>query len=254
MDKLHVGTMGWSYDFWVGKLYPENTASKDFLAEYSRHFSTVEVDNTFYRIPSVDTVENWKAQASEGFLFSAKFPRVITHIKMLQNCQREVDVFLERISHLRDKLGPLLIQLPYSFKPEHFNLLHDFLTNLPKSYRFAVEVRNKKMLEEKLYALLRENRAALAWVDHPFMPEINVTTSDFVYIRWEGDRRKVNGTLGRIEIDRTDRIKKWAEKMRKFLDASLEVFGYFSKYYSGYPPTDVNQLLGFLGYSREPSV
>jgi uncharacterized protein YecE (DUF72 family) len=247
MGRLYVGTMGWSYDFWVGKLYPGGTAPNEFLSEYAKHFLTVEVDNTFYRIPSVDTVENWKAQTAEGFLFSVKFPRVITHVKILQNCQREMDVFLERISHLRNKLGPLLIQLPYSFKPEHFNLLHDFLINLPKSYRFVVEVRNKKMLEEKLYALLRENGIALAWVDHPFMPEIDVTTADFAYIRLEGDRRKMNGTLGRMEIDQTDRIKKWADKVRKLLESPLDVFGYFSKYYSGYPPADVNQLLSFLG-------
>lgn len=238
--------MGWSYDFWVGKLYPEDTAPSRLLTEYSKHFSTVEVDNTFYKIPSLKTVENWKAQTPEGFLFSAKFPRIITHIKMLQNCQREADVFLQRIIHLQDKLGPLLIQLPYNFKPENFDLLHDFLTRLPKGHRFVVEVRNKKMLDEKLYAVLKENSVALAWVDHPFMPEIDVTTADFVYIRWEGDRRKVNGTLGRIEIDKTDEIKKWVYKVRKLLELQLDVFGYFSKYYSGYPPADVEQLLSLV--------
>jgi uncharacterized protein YecE (DUF72 family) len=165
---------------------------------------------------------------------------------MLQNCQREVDVFLERIAHLQDKLGPLLIQLPYNFKPENFKLLHDFLNDLPKSYRFVLEVRNKKMLEEKLYTVLRENRVALAWVDHPFMPEIYMTTADSAYIRWEGDRRKTNGTLGKIEIDKTDRTKKWADKVKKLLESSQDVFGYFSKYYSGYPPADVEQLLSLL--------
>jgi len=246
MNTLHVGTMGWSYDFWVGKLYPEGTTPNEFLAEYSKHFSTVEVDNTFYRIPSVEIVENWRAQTPGGFLFSAKFPRAITHIKMLQNCQQEVDVFLERIAYLQDKLGPLLIQLPYNFGPEHFSLLHDFLNNLPKSYRFVLEVRNKEMLEEKLYTVLRENCIALAWVDHPFMPEIDITTADFAYIRWEGDRRKMNGTLGKIEIAKTDRTKKWADKIRKLLESPLDVFGYFSKYYSGYPPSDVEQLLSLL--------
>lgn len=254
MNRLYIGTMGWSYDFWVEKLYPKGTTSNAFLSEYAKHFSTVEVDNTFYRIPSVDTVENWRAQVSSGFLFSAKFPRVITHVKMLQNCQSEVKVFLERISTLHDKLGPLLIQLPPNFKHVQFDDLRDFLINLPKGFRFVVEVRNKKMLEEKLYALLRQNNVALAWVDHPFMPEIEVTTADFAYIRWEGDRRKVNGTLGRIETDKTERTRKWADKVKQLLASSLDVFGYFSKYYSGYPPRDVNQLVRFLGYLRESSI
>ena len=246
MSKLYVGTMGWSYDFWVGKLYPEGTVSNMFLSEYAEHFLTVEVDNTFYRIPSIDTVENWKSQTTDGFLFSAKFPRVITHTKMLQNCQRETNLFLEHLSHLQNKLGPLLIQLPPSFKPEHLSLLRDFLADLPKDYRFVVEVRNKKLLDEKLYSLLREENIALAWVDSSFMPETDLRTADLVYIRWEGDRRKVNGMQGRVEIDRSDRIREWAVKVRELLDGSVDVFGYFSKYYSGYPPADAEQLLSRL--------
>lgn len=253
-EKLHVGTMGWSYNFWVGKLYPEGTAPENFLTEYSKHFQTVEVDNTFYRIPSVETVVNWREQTPADFVFSAKFPKIITHVKMLQNCEREVSVFLDRISNLRGKLGPLLIQLPYEFKPDHVHLLRDFLPNLPKSQRFVVEVRNRKLLEESFYTLLRENSVALAMVDHPFMPEVDVTTADYAYIRWEGDRRKVNGTLGKIERDRTNENRKWAEKIKRFLNSSIEVFGYFSKYYSGYPPTDIEQLLSFMknyGLNRE---
>lgn len=247
MNKLHVGTMGWSYNFWVGKLYPEGTAPKDFLTEYSKQFNTVEVDSTFYRIPSKDTVIKWKEQTPADFLFSAKFPQVITHVKMLQNCEREVSVFIERISQLQSKLGPLLLQFPYGFKPEHFHLLRDFLPTLPKGYRFVVEVRNRKLLEESFYSLLRENNVALALVDTPFMPDTEVLTADFAYVRWEGDRRKVKGVLGEVEVDRTDSIKRWAERIKKFSEVQMDIFGYFSKYYSGYPPDDVKQLLTVLG-------
>ena len=243
MNKLHVGTMGWSYSFWVGKLYPKGTASKNFLTEYSKHFHTVEVDSTFYRIPSKETIIKWKEQTPDDFIFSAKFPRIITHVKMLQKCEEEVNKFLERISQLQDKLGPLLLQFPSGFKPEHVHLLHDFLPTLPKKYRFAVEIRNRKVLEESFYSLLRESDVALAFMDTPFMPEIEVTTADFAYVRWEGDRRKVKGTLGEIEVDRTDKINRWAEKVKRYLDVPMDVFGYFSKYYSGYPPADAKQLL-----------
>jgi uncharacterized protein YecE (DUF72 family) len=122
-------------------------------------------------------------------------------------------------------------------------ILKDFLAALPEKYRFAVEVRNKKWLDEKFYDLLRENKVALVLLDHPWMPEMNTVTADFTYIRWVGDRKKVTGTLGKVERDRSEDIKDWAVKIKVFLDNSLEVFGYFSKTYSGYSPGDVRMLL-----------
>jgi uncharacterized protein YecE (DUF72 family) len=245
MNRVHVGTMGWSYDFWRGSLYPKDMKSKNFLAEYSKHFNTVEIDNTFYKIPSEATVTNWKDQTPTGFLFSAKFPGIVTHVKMLKDCENEVERFTQRISRLQDKLGPLLLQFPRNFDPKHAEALNSFLPSLPKGFRFALEVRNSKLLNEKLYSVLRENGVALATVDGPSVPKADVTTADFAYIRWEGDRRKVKGTLGTVEVDRTADIRKWAEKVNTLSERG-EVFGYFSKYYSGHPPTDIHQLLGFL--------
>jgi len=244
--KIHVGTMGWSYDFWRGTFYPKDLAPDSFLSEYAKHLHTVEVDNTFYRIPSKATVENWRDQTPTGFVFSLKFPRRITHEKMLEDCEEITKVFLERANLLGDKLGPLLLQFPYAFKPEHVGLLRDFLTALPKTHRFVVEVRNRKLLQEELYSMLRENRAALAMVEQPFMPTSDVATSDFTYIRLEGDRRKVNGTLGKPEIYRTADTTAWAEKIKKFMDLSTDVYVYFSKFYSGYPPADANRLIELL--------
>ena len=141
MEKLHVGTMGWSYDFWKGNFYPEG--SQNLLAEYAKNFGTVEIDNTFYRIPSRDNVLNWKEETPDDFVFSAKFPRKITHIKMLQDCNEELEVFIEHMSLMGNKLGPMLIQLPPGFKPEMSGILKDFLASLLEGYRFAVEVRNR---------------------------------------------------------------------------------------------------------------
>lgn len=244
---LHVGTMGWSYGFWKGKFYPENLSQKEFLGYYSRKLGTVEVDSTFYKIPSEQTIKNWKEQTSEEFVFSLKFPQVITHVKMLDDCQEETAVFLERASLLKDKLRVLLLQFPYSFKVEKIPLLNDFLQSLPTKQRYAVEVRNRKLLNDNLYSVLRDNNVVLAWVDTPFMPNIDEVTSDFIYIRWEGDRRKVKGTLSMREVEKIASIKMWAEKIKIFLKKQTEVFGYFSKYYSGYPPSDVNNLFNILG-------
>jgi uncharacterized protein YecE (DUF72 family) len=244
--KVHIGTMGWSYDFWTSNFYPKDAKPESFLSEYAKHFLTVEVDNTFYRIPSKDTVARWRDQTPPEFLFSAKFPKRVTHENMLKDCEDIVRVFLERVSLLQGKLGPLLLQFPYAFKLEHIDLLRDFLSTLPKTFQLVVEVRNKKLLTERLYSLLEENKTALALVEQPFMPTTEVITSNLAYIRLEGDRRKVNGTLGRVEIDRTDDIKEWAEKIKKWADLSSGVFVYFSKFYSGHPPTDAKQLASLL--------
>jgi uncharacterized protein YecE (DUF72 family) len=246
MGKIHVGTMGWSYDFWIGNFYAPATNANDYLTEYSKHFDTVEVDNTFYRIPSEATIKRWFDQTPSDFVFSLKFPRIITHVKMLEDCAQETSVFIKHVSGLDDKLGPLLLQFPPTFKKNQLPLLEDFLTGLPQKRRVAVEVRNKELLNNDFYSILRRKEVALAWVEGPFIPSTCVVTADFLYIRWEGDRRKVNGLLDKVETDKHDDIKKWADTIRRHLNDSIEVFGYFSKYYSGHPPTDAKQLLKLL--------
>jgi uncharacterized protein YecE (DUF72 family) len=250
MGKIHIGTMGWSYSFWLGTFYPKKLLPDEFLTEYSKHFDTVEVDNTFYRIPYESTVAKWRDQTPKDFLFSAKVPRIITHQRMLKNCEQEMARFIDSISRLQPKLGPLLLQFPPSFEPEHIPLLANFLRILSEGYRFAVEVRNEKLLNDTLYSLLEENRVALAVVDSPSVPGANVITAEFAYVRWEGDRRKVKGTLGEAEVDRRRDIEVWAEKTRNLLGKTAEVFGYFSKYYSGNPPEDAERLLGLLRSTR----
>ncbi|MCZ7356423.1 MAG: DUF72 domain-containing protein [Candidatus Methanoperedens sp.] len=245
-EKLHIGTMGWSYDFWTGSFYPENTSAGDLLHEYAKVFNTVEIDSTFYRIPYAETVKKWNMQTPKDFTFSAKFPRVITHDKMLKDCEREMEVFIEHMSLLEDKLGPMLMQFPAGFKPDQFDILKEFLSILPAGYRYALEVRNKKWLEEKFYDLLRDHGVALVWIDASSMPRIDTLTADFTYIRWEGDRKTINGMLGEVEKDRKSDISLWAERIRRLTGESIEVFGYFSKYYSGFPPEDARMLQSFL--------
>lgn len=243
--------MGWSYDFWRGNFYPENLESKRLLSYYAQQFDTVEVDSTFYRIPRTQTMIDWKEQTPKDFLFSLKFPQIITHVKMLKDSQEETKVFIERAELLQEKLGPLLLQFPPSFKNEHIPQLHEFLKNLPKKNHYAVEVRNKSLLNTNLFSTLRDNNVALVWVDSPAMPLINEMTSSFVYARWEGDRKKVKGNLGKIEENKSNTTKMWANKLKQFLTEGIDVFGYFSKYYSGHPPSDARELLKFADDSDD---
>ncbi len=244
MDKLHLGTIGWSYSFWKGAFYPEKTASKNFLAYYSRQFNTVEVDSTFYRIPSEKTVVNWRLQVPDGFLFALKFPQVITHIKALRDCERDTAAFLSRAELLGEKLGPMLLQFPPTFAAVHMPDLADYFSKLPKQHRYVVEVRNKSWLTKEFTSLLREYGVALAGTEKSTV-EVE-ETAGFVYMRWEGDRKAVNGLLGKIEVDQTNDLRGWADKLKLLLARELDVFGYFGKYYSGYPPHDAASLSGLL--------
>jgi len=241
--------MGWSYNFWRSGFYPEKLATAKFLEFYAEQLPSVEVDSTFYRIPNESTVKEWKSQTPADFRFSLKFPQKITHIKMLREAEEDTRVFLERACLLEEKLGVLLLQFSPAFRQQHFPLLRSYLQSLPKTQRCAVEVRNKSLLTEELYALLREHKVVLAWVDAAKMPLVEELTGDFVYVRWEGDRQAVTGTLGRTEVDRTGDIQAWAERLKPLLDAGTEVFGYFSKYYSGNPTADAKKLLSLLAAS-----
>jgi uncharacterized protein YecE (DUF72 family) len=250
MQNLHLGTIGWSYDFWKGVFYPKKTVSKDYLPYYAKQFNTVEVDSTFYRIPAKTTITHWKQQGTPNFLFSLKFPQLITHVRMLKDCQYETDVFLEIVSLLDEKLGGLLLQFPPNFGVDHLPDLAAYLEKLPKVNRYVVEVRNKSWLNQDFYALLKANNVALAWADSPLMAQIGEVTADFLYIRWEGDRKRVNGTLGKIEVDRARDLKAEAEKLTPFL-GKMDVFGYFGKYYSGYPPSDIAIIRDYLEVNEE---
>ena len=239
---FYIGTMGWSYNFWVNNFYPPATKPENFLKEYSKFFNTVEVNSSFYRVPTVTTLENWKKQTPENFLFSLKVPKKITHEKMSVDY---LDYFLNNIIHLESKLGPLLFQFPPSFKPDMFDSLKDLFSVLPKKHRYALEIREKNWFEDHFYSFLEENKIALVLGDSHWLHKIERVTTEFTYFRWEGNRKQINGTLGKVEKERTNDTKKWAKKIQT-ISNKLDVFGYFSKYYSGHPPTDAQQLLKYL--------
>jgi uncharacterized protein YecE (DUF72 family) len=248
---LRLGTIGWSYSFWKGNFYPDKTAPSGFLAYYASRFNSVEVDSTFYRIPSPQTILNWKKQVPDDFKFSLKFPQAITHLKKLKNAQRETGLFLERAELLGKKLGALLIQFPPEFAASHMQDLAVFLSALPKKFRYAVEVRNKSWLNPDFYGFLKDSDAALVWADSPLMANVGEVTADFLYVRWEGDRKAVNGTLGKVEVDKTADLKVQAQRIQPHLDRGTAVFGYFAKYYSGYPPSDIPILKNLIGVKTQ---
>jgi len=246
MVETRIGTMGWSYDHWVGNFYPEGTDPGDYLSEYAKRFSSVEIDSTFYRIPYEETVEKWRRQTPNDFKFAAKFPRAITHGRKLGDDPGKLGAFIERVSSLGSKLGPLLLQFPPNFDVEKRDALRTFLENLPEGHLYAVEFRHRSWLNEKVYEMLRENNIALTLTGHPDMLMEHKVTSGFTYIRWQGERGKVRGDTGRVERDMSGEIGDWATRIRGFQKESIDVYGYFGKFYSGHPPSDARKLLESL--------
>src|ERR687885_700126 len=131
-EGLYLGTSGWSYADWEGTVYPPDTTPTGRLAEYVKHFATVEIDSTFYGTPRRTTVERWRKVAPSGFLFAAKFPQEVTHEGNLVNIRSEVEGFVRTMQALEDRLGPLLLQLPPDFTVEGMGVLEDFLSTLPE--------------------------------------------------------------------------------------------------------------------------
>jgi uncharacterized protein YecE (DUF72 family) len=247
---LYLGTSGWSYADWEGSLYPEGIPAGSRLAEYAKHYATVEIDSTFYGTPRRSTVEKWREIVPEGFLFAAKFPQEITHENNLVGSGEPTLAFVETMRLLGDRLGPLLVQLPPSFAVEGMGVLEDFLSVLPRGPRYAVEVRHRSWLGSDLPELLREHGVALTLIDYPRMPRMEEATADFVYVRWLGDRREFPADHTHPRRDRSADLTWWAERIERFLSDGREVFAYANNHYQNHSPSTLEQFLEILRTGR----
>jgi uncharacterized protein YecE (DUF72 family) len=245
--RIRIGTSGFSYKDWLGNFYPQFCPQQDFLRMYAHRFDTVEIDATFYRIPTEKMVRRWDEQTSKGFLFTAKFPRTVTHEGDLQSRLEDAAHFIEVMSLLGPKLGPLLLQFPYSFKPDQSDLLAALLEGLPADRQIAVEVRHKGWLQhgEALDLFRRQNRA-LCLIDHPWMPRLDAATADFVYMRFLGDRKKIQRNFTYLRYDREDDLQWWAGVIRRLLDEGHDIFAYFNNHYTGHSPTTAARMIEIL--------
>jgi uncharacterized protein YecE (DUF72 family) len=244
--RLRVGTSSWSHESWRGSVYPPGSKPGEFIAHYARRFDTVEIDATWYRIPSEALVRKWDRDTPPGFVFSAKIPSVITHEKRLVGCEPEFQEFLRVMDLLGPKRGPLVFQFPYDFKPDQFETLEKFLGRLPQGFKFALEVRHKGWLTEKFYDLLRIRGVALVLLDLVWMPKVDVTTADWTYVRFIGDRKGIEAktkTWEKLIVDRSKEMDQWAPRIRKLLDEGTIVWAYFNNHYAGHAPGSIDLFL-----------
>jgi len=259
---IHLGTSAFTAAGWEDSFYPPGMKPADYLTYYATRFDTVEVDSTFYRIPSAAAVNGWARKTPQGFIFSVKIPQAITHEKLLVGCETEFEQFVETMELLGPKLGPMVLQFPYfnrqKFKTggEFLKLLVAFMKNLPKSRQFAVEIRNKSWLDARFADALRERGVALVLQDHNWMPRpaklfesFDPITASFSYIRWLGDRKGIEErtkSWDAVIVDRTSELQEWVEIVRKVHKRRIQIFAYANNHYAGHAPATVELFRDML--------
>ena len=246
--EVRLGTSGWSYKEWEGPFYPKGEKKK--LTYYSRFFSTVEIDSTFYAYPSKGMILGAAKSTPPGFVFSAKLPKLITHEKALdlgRGVKEDLFKFLHLMKPLIDegKLGPLLIQLPPSFTySAGLAKLRGFLDALPTDVTFAAEFRNESWLGKgDAVDLLRRHNVAMTTVDEPLLPPDTTTTADFAFLRWHGhgDRPWYNYRY------KEEELQGWTKKVEAIATKTKKVYGYFNNHFRGYAVENSLQMMELLG-------
>jgi uncharacterized protein YecE (DUF72 family) len=231
---VRIGCSGWSYQHWKGRFYPGRAPESGWLGLYAETFDTVEVNATFYRLPLRSTVAGWAARTPRTFLFAVKASRYLTHVKRLRDLPAGLARLEERIAPLReaDKLGPVLWQLPASFRRDDVRLA-ETLARLPDG-RHAFEFRHPSWFDDDVYALLREHRAALVVADRDGLPEAPwVDTAGWWYVRLHHGRAGRRGNYSPAELER------WAERLR---GRSGVAYVYFNNDWEGFAPQNAATL------------
>jgi uncharacterized protein YecE (DUF72 family) len=182
--RILVGTSGFSYKEWRGIFYPDDLPAKKYLSFYAQHFHTTEINNTFYRLPTTKLTEGWYAEVPADFSFTLKLSQKITHFKKLRNVDEEMGVFLTSADALQSKLGPILVQLPPTFKKD-LTALDDFAAKFSSGRKLAFEFRHQSWLDDDVFELLRRYGCAFGVVEteDPDKKTPREVTAPFVYMR-----------------------------------------------------------------------
>jgi uncharacterized protein YecE (DUF72 family) len=232
---IFIGTSGWVYKEWANVFY-HGLTPKEHFQFYATQFSTVEINATFYRLPNLKTVHGWRKKAPKDFIFAVKGSRYITHIKRLNNLERSVGNFIRRIQPLKEKLGPLLWQLPPNFKPD-LPRLEKFLKRLPENFSHAIEFRHPDWFADETFALMREYNVASVSMSSMRMPLNFTVTADFIYIRFHGLTNGPRHDYTRAELE------PWARHIRQQAAAGKKVFAYFNNDLNVRAPNNAKVLM-----------
>lgn len=235
---LHLGTSGWQYADWRERFYPKGLRQADWLAHYAAEFATVEVNNSFYRLPPRETFEKWAASTPAHFVFCPKVSRFLTHMKKLKDPQEPVERFMNAARGLGAKLGPVLLQLPGNFKAQPARL-EETLSLFPEDVRVAVELRHESWFTNEVRRILMRHRAALVWADrleHSQGPTWR--TADWAYCRFH------EGVGDPHPCYRPRTMAVWAEQLRATWRDDEDVWVFFNNDPGGCAITDARAFIG----------
>lgn len=232
---IYIGTSGWHYDHWEGPFYPPDLPKDAFLVHYAERFRTVEINNSFYRLPTEKTLARWRGATPDDFVFSAKASRYLTHMKKLKEPEEPLERLFGRLSVLGDKLGPILFQLPPRWKV-NVERLGDFLKALSHDHRYAFEFRDPSWFDGRVYEMLAQRGASFCVYDLAGRTSPKEVTADFVYVRLHGPEGAYQGRYG------AERLAGWAGAFSAWLKEGLEVYCYFDNDEAGYALQDASRL------------
>lgn len=221
--KIRIGTSGWHYKHWLdGVFYPPGMKGAEMFQFYARHFDTVEINNSFYRLPTAKTFDAWRESAPPGFCYAVKASRFTTHMKKLKDPKSSSEKFFLVTERLEEKLGPILFQLPPRWKL-NLERLAEFLEALPVEHRYAFEFREESWLVPQVFALLNKHKAALCIHDFADMKIPHEITADFSYVRFHGPTSaKYWGWYSTAEL------RTWARRIESWRDRLKAVYVYFN--------------------------
>ncbi len=235
----YAGTSGWHYEHWRRRFYPEKLPKAKWLEFYAGHFATVELNNSFYRLPSENAFTNWRDSSPANFTFAVKVSRFITHIKRLKDTGEAVDNFITRAKILGDKLGPLLYQLPPNMH-RNDELLESFLATLPRGLKHVIEFRHQSWLEEGVFQILRKYDTGLCVFDMPSVSCPLVATADFAYIRFHGS----TGLYSSCYSD--EELATWAKRLTNLAENLKAIYVYFNNDAEGFAVRNALTLATYL--------
>ncbi len=211
---IHIGTSGWHYKHWKGPFYPEKLPQSKMLEHYAQHFDTVELNNTFYRLPLPTGVEVWRESTPKNFCFAAKGSRFLTHMKKLKDPVPGVAKFFERIDPLGKKLGPIVFQLPPWWEVD-LSRLEGFLEALPPRHKYAFELRNPTWHTPEVYRILKRHNTAFCIFEIAGFRSGMEITANFTYVRLHGPGGAYQGSYDRTVLrDWARRIREWDRDLR----------------------------------------
>ncbi len=234
--QLRIGTSGWHYGSWRGPFYPKEVKIKELLSFYASRFDTAEINNSFYRLPTVKAIAEWRETVPEGFVFAWKASRFMTHFRRLKDCEDSIEMVFGRMAGLGPAFGPVLFQLPPQMKVDRERLA-SFLLQLPREHRYTFEFRDESWYEPAIFALLSDHNIALCISDHAAAPAPPEATADFVYVRGHGTDGRYAGSYPDDTLSNTAKaIDGWRKEGR-------DVFVYFDNDQKSAAPKDAERLV-----------